>query len=187
MRNILIALTLIVVFIAGGVTVNQYLRPVAAAQDGEVVVPASPEPAVVEVIEKNDDDNEVVPDSSVSHKSFGGNVEYTVTNIDNGVVLEMTSTDAEVVQMIQEHKAKKQEHMANKDHMGKWYGSKSGSNLTKNIENIDNGVRVTITSDDPDAVQQLQEHKAGGMKHGNGKQHGGYWGAGKHMKGMSES
>lgn len=34
------------------------------------------------------------------------------------------------------------------------------SNITKDVELIDNGVRVTMTSDDPDTVTRLQEKSA---------------------------
>ncbi len=178
MRNIFVALALVVTFIAGGITVNQYLRPATAAQDNEPAA-VSDDSSADESSTANKSNGEKCQ-TYMGHKAGMGDVDHNVTNIDNGVVIEMTSTDEETVRMIQEHKANKQEHM------GK-HGWRHGSDLTKNVENIDNGVRVTITSDDPNTVQRLQEHKAGCMKYGDGKYHGGRWSTGKHMKEVSES
>ena len=67
MRNILIALTLIVVFVAGGVTVNQYLRPATAAQDDESTAVSSDAPVSAEAIESSNEVVKPTQDSKTSH------------------------------------------------------------------------------------------------------------------------
>lgn len=180
MRNILFALTLIVAFAAGGITVNQYLRPATAAQDSEQ--DQGNEGSSSNGSTTTNDTEDKKGHGYMDHKELMGDVDHTVTNIDNGVVIDMTSTNEETIRLIREHKAKKQEHM--KNHASKWHG---GGDITRSVENIDNGVRVTITSDDPETVQRLQEHKANGMKHGGRKHHGGHWSKGMHQQEVSES
>ena len=72
-----------------------------------------------------------------------------ITVIDNGIILELTSSNAETVDKIQQFKSEKHGQFPYK----KW----KSSNITKDIELIDNGVRITITSDDLDIVTRLQE------------------------------
>ncbi len=87
-------------------------------------------------------------------KPFGGkqnmkfrNVEETRTNIENGVKITKTSTDAEVVKQLQaEQEAPKPR--GNDDFM---------TAVTVSKVSISNGVEITLTSSDATVVKQLQE------------------------------
>jgi len=87
-------------------------------------------------------------------KKFQENVTRTTENIDNGVVMTLTSDDADVVTHLQERKERE---------------PRDNENVQKTIENLSNGVRITITSDDAEIVTRLQTKKEFGMKRGGGK------------------
>jgi len=96
-------------------------------------------------------------------KKFQDSVTREVTNIDNGIVMTMTSSNPEIVAKLQ---APREERGPKHDDV---------QNVTENIEN---GVRITITSTDADTVTRLQTKKEGkgfGM-HGRGQIGGGHRG-----------
>jgi len=93
-------------------------------------------------------------------------IDRQTTIIDNGVVLELTSSDAEVVDKIQQFGSKEDGQLPHKQ----W----KSSDITKDVELIGNGVRITITSDDPDTVTRLQEKSSSDK---------GFFGARWHLKG----
>ena len=89
---------------------------------------------------------------------FKDSVTREVTNIDNGIVMTMTSTDPEMVAKLQTEKE------------NKFKNKKADRAVTHTKENIENGVRITITSSDADTVTRLQSKKEGKgfpmMRHG---------------------
>ncbi|MCD6218509.1 hypothetical protein J7L05_11740 [bacterium] len=95
-------------------------------------------------------------------------VDRTVTNIDNGVIIELTSSDPDVVKRIQERKETRR---------GGGGDNCDSPKAKRTVENIKDGVRITITSDDPDTVKQIQEkakkRKRGRKGRGGGKGNGG--------------
>ncbi|MCF7917876.1 hypothetical protein K9L27_02640 [Candidatus Gracilibacteria bacterium] len=64
-----------------------------------------------------------------------------VENIDNGVVITMTSDNADAVAHLQYRENEKEPRQ---------------EGVTKVTENISNGIRITITSDDEDMIEKLQ-------------------------------
>lgn len=72
------------------------------------------------------------------------------TNIDNGITVNITSDDPEVVKQIQECAAN-----------CKCEGKKK---VKCEVTNIANGVTMAITSDDPKVVKDIQEHRANCLK-----------------------
>jgi hypothetical protein len=88
-------------------------------------------------------------------------VERTVTNLDNGVRMEMTSSDPAVVKTLQTQMAA--------DH--KTGGCckdcpLSNAAWTHKVENTDKGVIVTLTADSKDDIGKLQTAMAGMAKGG---------------------
>lgn len=76
------------------------------------------------------------------------NVQETRTNLENGVKITRTSTDAEVVAKLQAEEANRPTPKNGDDSMSK---------ITFSKATIDNGVEITMTSSDADMVKQLQE------------------------------
>ena len=79
------------------------------------------------------------------YKEWFENVDKEVTNIDNGITVDITSEDADTVTKIQEKYSEDDE-------------SKESDKVSKEtkIEVIDNGIRMTITSDDPEMIEKIQ-------------------------------
>ncbi len=73
-----------------------------------------------------------------------------VTNIDNGVMVQITSDNPKTIKKIQEKTAK-----------CKCDGK---MNAQCEVTKIDNGATIRITSDDPEMVKHIQECHANGMK-----------------------
>ena len=73
-------------------------------------------------------------------RELSDSIERSVENIDNGVIITMTSDDADAVEMLQSREAK----------------GPQNDDVTRTQENIDNGVRITITSDDEDTVAKFK-------------------------------
>ena len=157
MKKLFSGLALVSVFVAGGMTIGQVM-----AQDGSANVPHD---------EMSVNHNESVKGhcgmkgfcgkrgghgSGENHEAMmGKDVDHQVTNIDNGVVIEATSSDSETVALIQEH------HLSKEDgDISKRWGGKL--NVERSVENIDNGVRMTMTSDNPDTVEMLQKRSTSG-------------------------
>lgn len=150
MKKIFLALALVAVFVAGGIAANSYLGIAEAQENGS-------NPA--------HDESECGMEGSCgmrgghgpgeNYKAMAGkDVDHQVTNTDNGVVIEVTSSDSETVALIQEHMAKEGDE-GSKHRGGKF-------NVTRSVENIDNGVRMTMASDDPNTVEMLQKRSASG-------------------------
>ena len=93
-------------------------------------------------------------------RELSDSIERSVENIDNGVIITMTSDDADAVEMLQSREAK----------------GPQNDDVTRTQENIDNGVRITITSDDEDTVAKIQEHAAEGKGPEFGEHRGGGYG-----------
>jgi acylphosphatase len=87
-------------------------------------------------------------------------IERTVENIENGVVVTLTSDDPDTVERLQDIP----EHPPQ--------GGMGHENVEREVEILDNGVKFTLTSDDSEIVEKLQEHAL----HGNPRS----------MKGMME-
>ena len=73
-----------------------------------------------------------------------------VTNLDNGITVQITSDNPEVAKAIQKHKGD-----------CKCEGLKDAKFESKKV---DNGVIITITSKDPEVVKQIQEQQANCFK-----------------------
>ena len=100
---------------------------------------------------------EGTPEKSENHGQFMNNVERTVENIENGVVVTLTSDDPDTVERLQDIP----EHPPQ--------GGPNQDEVEREVEILDNGVRLTFTSDDPEMVERLQEHAL----HGNPRPMGG--------------
>lgn len=72
-------------------------------------------------------------------------VDRAVEKIDNGIVVKMTSTDADIVKKLQEHGEHKDEKHP-----------EDGKIQFESV-NIDNGVQLTITSTDAEIVKKIQD------------------------------
>lgn len=98
-------------------------------------------------------------------------VTRTVTNTENGVLIQVSSDDPAKVELIQAHHADRPEGPA-----GPPFGD-----VQHTVTNKDNGVVIDITSENAEVVQRLQAHfaeradKAPGQGRGF-KRHGGDWG-----------
>ncbi len=92
-------------------------------------------------------------------------VTTALENIENGATLSYTTENAELVTELQEFAAKKAEggHDGCKgDCPCKWDG------VSKSIENLDDGVKVTMTAEDAELVGKLQEALAAKVESGCG-------------------
>ena len=78
----------------------------------------------------------------------GGAVNHEITQLDNGIAIDITSDDSKVVEKIQSKKP----HAPKDD------------SVSVSSENLDNGVRVTITSDDADVVEKIQSRSSKGPR-----------------------
>lgn len=88
-------------------------------------------------------------------------VKKTVTNLENGVQVTCTSTDADTVKALQSMKRPEPPKGAD-------------SKVTIVHSNIANGIQVTITSTDAETVKKIQEHEKNGggpMGRQNGQNH----------------
>lgn len=92
-------------------------------------------------------------------KNLRDKFEKTVTNISNGVVIEITSDDAEAVEKIQERLGKDSERKARNQKANR-PECDDPPKVERKVENISNGIRITITSDDPEFVERIQERAA---------------------------
>ncbi len=95
--------------------------------------------------------------TQMSERPLLKNIQRQVKNIDNGVVVTMTSTDADTVKKLQSKDRPKfpQDKLADK-------------NITVTQSNITNGVQLTITSTDATMVKTIQEREAQGGFMGKG-------------------
>lgn len=97
-------------------------------------------------------------------ENFKENTERTVEEIDNGVVMTITSDDPEIVEKILErhekHEARRAEREAERP--------EDAPEIEHTVEVLDNGIRVTVTSDDAEVVERLQEGKPFGRHHHRG-------------------
>jgi TusA-related sulfurtransferase len=89
-----------------------------------------------------------------------GDVQHAVTNEDNGVVIDITSDNADVVQRIQAHFAERADKAAGqgrgfRHHRGPW-APKPIEGAERKVTNTDTGVNIEISSDDPAVVEQIQ-------------------------------
>ncbi len=90
------------------------------------------------------------------------NVTRTIENLDNGIKITITSDDEEEIAKIQEH-SKNQQPGMNKGR-GKRGGNRDDgcaggaffADINREVTNIDNGVEITLTSDNEEAVEFLQ-------------------------------
>lgn len=75
-----------------------------------------------------------------ARKNLGDDVTKTVSKIDNGIILTLTTEDADLLTKIQARENKKERE-----------------NVTTSKVNIANGVQLTITSDDAETVAKMHE------------------------------
>ncbi|MCF7812443.1 hypothetical protein K9M59_02500 [Candidatus Gracilibacteria bacterium] len=95
-------------------------------------------------------------------KTMRETISRTVENIDNGIIMTITSDNAEAVEHILSR------HDGDQDKMP------AREDVQKTIEQLSNGVRITITSDDPEVIERIQSRHSG-EKEGRG------WGKGGKM------
>jgi uncharacterized protein (UPF0264 family) len=77
------------------------------------------------------------------------NVEHKIENIENGVRMTITSTDADTVKKLQEMKQPEAPQ-------------KADAKITMTRTNIENGVQITTTSTDAEVVKKLQDRSKDG-------------------------
>ena len=98
-------------------------------------------------------------------------VESAVENLDNGVTVTFTSEDADKVTELQEFAAKKAEGGEHEGCKGecpcKWEG------VSKSYENLDNGVKMTLTAEDAELATKVQNFMAAKAEGGHGCGHHG--------------
>lgn len=94
-------------------------------------------------------------------------VDREITYLDNGVEIEITSDDAEVVEKIQER------HSGDKPEREGKNAPEDAPEIDMEVEMIEDGVILTITTDDADAVERIQEHAENPKPHkgGHGEPH----------------
>jgi hypothetical protein len=80
-------------------------------------------------------------------------VQRSVANLDNGVRITMTSTDAKTVAMLQENSAKA-------DAEGCANCPLRAQGVTRTVEKTADGIVVTATTSDPALLAKLQQHAA---------------------------
>lgn len=85
-------------------------------------------------------------------------VTHAVSNTSDGVLLTITSDDAEQVTKMHERSDNLGQGRGGKGRKGGEHGG--GLNADRAVEKLANGVQLTITSDDADAVTKIQEHAA---------------------------
>ncbi|MEI7511072.1 MAG: hypothetical protein WCJ84_02860 [Candidatus Peregrinibacteria bacterium] len=90
---------------------------------------------------------------------FDGNTNFTVVkeNLSNGVKVTVTATNAEDIAKLQAKAKTENNHQDEKD--PKKAPEMEMKNVTKTVENITNGIVVTLTSDVPETVTLLQNQK----------------------------
>lgn len=86
--------------------------------------------------------------------NFMQNVDRSVEKIENGVVLTLTTDDADTLQKLQDWSTETPDHEP-----------EFMQNVTRTVVQLDNGVQITLTSDDSDTVTKLQEGPLGGGHH----------------------
>jgi len=103
----------------------------------------------------------------MNRENAGAEITKTVTNLENGVQIDVTSDDADIVSKIQS----REQRTPRRD------------DVTLTQENISNGVRITITTTDPEKVERLQKR----AENGHNKQGKGKGNFGRRGRGSSES
>ncbi len=97
-------------------------------------------------------DAPVKADAGCCLKAAGA--QHTVTNLDNGVKITITSTDPKVAAMIQDETASCPKPGCAKD------CPMQAKGVTRTVEKTDAGVVITTTAADAATVKALQEHAA---------------------------
>lgn len=89
------------------------------------------------------------------------NITVTQTNITNGIEITITSTDAATVTKIQTDAKNNQGFgPAFRGHKGRFMQPPEfNKNVTRTVQNIPNGITITLTSTDPATVTKLQSLK----------------------------
>jgi len=77
------------------------------------------------------------------------NVEHEITIIENGVQIEITSSDPEIIEHIQTHCYENIVERSVRPH--------GGYEIDINVEKIENGIGIIITSEDDETVKMIQE------------------------------
>lgn len=94
---------------------------------------------------------------------FMEKVTRTVEKIDKGVIITMTTDDADTLTKLQNMPAEGPEH----DGRGAFMDS-----VTREVTKLDNGIQIKLTSDDASVVEKLQNMPAEGPGHGGPGGHG---------------
>lgn len=150
MKKLFLGVSLVAVFLLGGLTVNFY-SSIVSAEDVSINkhynnskhknhIEGTDHECAMNLKHGFGGGHGIIMGDGIEHKAF---------NIDNGVIIEAISSDPEVVSTIQEYMKND-----NKEHLQHLSGT---INMERIVENIDNGVRVTLTSDDDDTVILLQQ------------------------------
>lgn len=118
---------------------------------------------------------------------FFENINHDVENTENGVIITVTSDDAEAVEHIQSRLDKEAKHdqMHEERHsqllekhpeLAEKMAEKEAkrAQINRDIELIDNGIQITISTDNPDLVEEIQERAEDGPNHGK-RHHGRLW------------
>jgi hypothetical protein len=86
-------------------------------------------------------------------KAFLEDIERSVVNIEDGVVLTITSDDEEAIAALHERANREPGEVPQAEKFEK------RPEIDHDVKILDNGVEITITSEDPEVVTQLQEHE----------------------------
>jgi TusA-related sulfurtransferase len=126
-------------------------RSVENIENGVIITLTSDDPEVVEKLQN--------PPEHPPQMEGAPEINHELELLDNGVRITITSEDPEVVAKIQEQPFGKG---PGKGPHGPMNGPMM-ENVDRTVENIDNGVVITLTSDDPELVKMLQDHAEGGF------------------------
>lgn len=100
------------------------------------------------------EDNEKGPHMYGPRQHFAKEVDHEKVDIENGIVLTITTENSEILAKMQAR--------AQEEHEGR---GPFGDSVTREVEILENGIQVTLTSNDPEIVEKLQ---VGPPRGGNG-------------------
>ncbi len=129
-------------------------RVVENIDDGAVITLTTDDAAALEHLQEDHEQKFPLPDA----------VTRTVENLSNGIRITLTSDDAEEVQRIQMHAQEDPAERGGRgprggeDREGRGGPLGMAEGVTESIQLIDNGVVITLTAEDEDTIQALQEH-----------------------------
>lgn len=88
----------------------------------------------------------------VEREAMKEKISHEITKIENGVVIKVTSDDANIVEKIQENQEKK----GNREH--------GAEDITRTVVEIEDGLQITMTTTDSDRLEKMHERADNGWE-----------------------